>query len=237
MREGELGCGFNLKDTLVILGMCMGLYRLIGWSVSALLFSNVTLRDAEDVRETENLIAAMIFLQGTATYTALGFLTRWRQRGSTPRQWLTTSARAVGFSALIGSVYGVAYFQYAIWANDGLPHGWRFEGLTGSPEVWIVFCHLLFASLIGPVVEEFFFRGALISGLRTHLGWPSSIIVSSVLFVSWHPAAISELFLIPPILLGGLITGLLYCHTRSLIPPIVAHGVSNSIITILSYAI
>jgi membrane protease YdiL (CAAX protease family) len=101
-------------------------------------------------------------------------------------------------------------------------------------DAWQVIQLFLLASVAAPVVEEIMFRGVFF----THLcGWTRrwsrwlgiifAVFVSSVIFAAIHPQG--PIF-IPP--LAGLAIG--FCVARlwrgSLIPAMVAHGVSNALV-------
>jgi len=103
---------------------------------------------------------------------------------------------------------------------------------------WQILQLFLLASVAAPIVEETFFRGVLLTHLRGATGrlnqWLSfgiAAIVSSVLFAAIHPQG---LIFIPP--LAGLAIG--FCVGRawqgSLVPAMVAHGVSNALVMTLN---
>ena len=82
--------------------------------------------------------------------------------------------------------------------------------------------------LIAPVVEEFFFRGLLLT--RWSLKWnvPRGIIASSAVFALLHPDNIIGSFFI------GYVMSVLYFQTRSLFVPISLHMAYNGLIWILT---
>ncbi len=99
---------------------------------------------------------------------------------------------------------------------------------------WQIVQLFLLASVAAPIVEETFFRGVLLTHLRgatrrwnQWLSFGLAAIVSSVIFAAIHPQG---LVFIPP--LAGLAMG--FCVGRawqgSLIPSMVAHGVSNALV-------
>ncbi len=103
---------------------------------------------------------------------------------------------------------------------------------------WQIVQLFLLASIAAPIVEETFFRGVLLTHLRSATGrwnqWLSfglAALVSSLLFAAIHPQG---LIFIPP--LAGLAMG--FCVGRawqgSLIPSMVAHGVSNALVMSLN---
>ena len=103
---------------------------------------------------------------------------------------------------------------------------------------WGLFQLFLLASVAAPVVEEIMFRGVLFSHLRgamrrwaVPLGIVLSAIISSVIFAAIHPQGF---VFIPP--LAGL--GIGFCIARewrgSVVPAMVAHGVSNALVMSLN---
>ncbi len=81
-----------------------------------------------------------------------------------------------------------------------------------------------------PLVEELCFRG-LILGAFLRRGRPvAGIVVSSVLFATYHPDFI-ETFIV------GSLFGLMYWHTRQLGLVIVAHMVHNAIVALQQYCV
>lgn len=79
------------------------------------------------------------------------------------------------------------------------------------------------AILIGPIVEEFLFRGIILTTLLHKYGSKWALPISSVLFalVHIHPAQIVIAFIL------GLILGYLFIKTKSLTFVILLHSVSN----------
>ncbi len=82
----------------------------------------------------------------------------------------------------------------------------------------------LFIGLIGPVVEEFVFRGVLLGGLRTTGRIFSAVVLSAVLFALAH----MNINQFSYTLFAGIFWGLLVEATGSLIPSILCHVTMNS---------
>lgn len=106
---------------------------------------------------------------------------------------------------------------------------------------WQIVQLFLLAAVAAPIVEEIMFRGVLVTHLRgaarrwnDWLSFGLAAIVSSVIFAAIHPQG---LVFIPP--LAGLAIG--FCIGRawrgSLMPAIVAHGVSNALVMTLNVAV
>ena len=83
--------------------------------------------------------------------------------------------------------------------------------------------------------EELLFRGLIQRDLVSVFGWKGGLLGASALFAIMHLTwrSIPELVFV---FLAGLILGALYLKTKSLIAPIVAHGITNVIlVAVLPY--
>ncbi len=83
---------------------------------------------------------------------------------------------------------------------------------------------MIIASLIGPVVEEIFFRGMIQGGLTHQYNAKRGIIISSLFFGLVHmiPVQVIAAFFM------GLVLAWIYYKTRSLWIPILIHVINNS---------
>ncbi|MCX5688145.1 MAG: type II CAAX endopeptidase family protein, partial [Candidatus Omnitrophica bacterium] len=84
----------------------------------------------------------------------------------------------------------------------------------------------IFVSILGPIIEEIFFRGFLYSAVRKRFGVIIGVLLSSALFSMLHTNIASFL----PIMILGVLMAFLYETTSSLIAPIAVHILHNSII-------
>jgi len=83
--------------------------------------------------------------------------------------------------------------------------------------------------------EELLFRGLIQRSLSSAFGWKWGVFIASLLFAVMHLTwrSIPELIFV---FVAGLIFGLLYYRTKSLVAPIVAHGVTNVVlVSVLPY--
>ena len=98
-------------------------------------------------------------------------------------------------------------------------------GTEGALAVLILF---VVVTVVGPIEEEFLFRGYIFRALRNWRGvWPAAI-GTGALFAATHIGWIPIAFMVPIALLGiGLC--LLYHWTGSLYPGIALHALNNSI--------
>ena len=88
-------------------------------------------------------------------------------------------------------------------------------------------------SLLGPIVEEIFFRGFLYSALRKSIGIFWAIFLSAFLFSILHTNALGFL----PIMALGLFLAYLREKTNSLMPSIVVHVFHNSVLVIMMFIV
>ena len=84
---------------------------------------------------------------------------------------------------------------------------------------------IIVIAVIGPVVEEYVFRGAITRTLLEKYSPTKAILISAAIFGIFHinPAQIFPAFL------SGIVLAWVYYRTASLIPVIVMHIINNSI--------
>jgi len=93
-----------------------------------------------------------------------------------------------------------------------------------APIALIVF--FLVAATIGPLAEEIFFRGFLYSALRRSLGFWFALLLQAILFAAMHPLQLVgsiKVFFI------GIILGLLFAWRKTILAPLVTHGIWNGL--------
>lgn len=99
----------------------------------------------------------------------------------------------------------------------------------GGPAAFLV--ALFVAGMVGPFVEEVYFRGFLFGGLRQRWGVLPALLVSSALFALFHILPTT----IPPIFVLGVFLGLLYHLSGSLWPSILMHAATNILALTAAY--
>jgi membrane protease YdiL (CAAX protease family) len=130
----------------------------------------------------------------------------------------------LGVSVVLGS--GFFLFLYSarvLWGVDLKAYvnpGVRVRGIIP----------LVVLSLIGPFVEEIFFRGLCYRLIRAHSGVLLSVILSAILFGMSHLLSAGTLAVVFVPLVGGIIFALLYEYTGSLYAPFVLHATANFIL-------
>ena len=97
-------------------------------------------------------------------------------------------------------------------------------GLFGSDAVGLLLA-IVMVVVVGPLVEEAVFRGALLEGLAARFGvWPA-ILAQAALFAAFH----RSLWLLFPTFVLGVALGWLAHERESLWPPIAMHALYNAI--------
>lgn len=83
--------------------------------------------------------------------------------------------------------------------------------------------------IIGPIVEELFYRQMLISSLSTYVPSWVAITISSLLFACLHmdTLTLNEGLLVIPYFFSGIILGILYKKTDNILFPIILHVSGN----------
>jgi membrane protease YdiL (CAAX protease family) len=81
----------------------------------------------------------------------------------------------------------------------------------------------LFVAVLGPVMEEIFFRGFAYKAFRTRFGVPAGTLVTAAIFAILHASLIAFV----PIFLLGIYLTYLYEETGSLVPGMTAHILHN----------
>lgn len=92
--------------------------------------------------------------------------------------------------------------------------------------------YYLYVGFIGPVIEEYIFRGVIFGSLKKYGAW-FAIIISSILFGFMH-MNLSQMF---SAMFGGLVLGFVRAKSGSILPTIILHIVNNVIALLVNYGI
>ncbi|KAB2807037.1 CPBP family intramembrane glutamic endopeptidase [Phaeocystidibacter luteus] len=130
------------------------------------------------------------------------------------------------------------YVEISSWTN--VPEWWVsmreassasggfFTDVLNGPN-WVVGLGALLIVVIGPIAEEFFFRGTVQRLMTAQIGGTKSILLTAFFFAMMH----LQVDQFASIFTLGLVLGYLYDRTQSLWTTIVAHVVFNGV----SYAV
>ena len=147
-------------------------------------------------------------------------------------------------SALLGLVAYISYLPFlfiALLMSLGLSDFFKMApeenpllnvfSIEGRP--WLLFYFVLCICLIGPIIEELFFRGFLYPALRKKIGTFLSILLSSALFSLLHMTFVGFL----PIFFLGILLAYIYEKSGSLLSSITIHIIHNSCITLFLFIV
>ena len=81
--------------------------------------------------------------------------------------------------------------------------------------------------LLGPIVEEWMFRGVLLTACRSVMPSSGAILLSALLFAFSHHVVESSDYAM--LILFGALLGWLRCHTKCIDAPILAHSLGNAL--------
>lgn len=199
---------------------------MLGWSVASLGAGVLAARAAALLLPpVPASIVATAVLWASLALPAIWAFRRSRPRGLTAFRWV---------DAVIGVVWGILLriAQGAFAAAAG-QSAWPSAADLSSP---VFIAEAAAATVIAPVVEEFFFRAVVVIGVYTIVHRLSgrvaaviaALIVSTVLFVAAHglvaplaPAGASSLALV------GAVAGICVLATGRIWPAILVHAVYN----------
>ena len=93
-------------------------------------------------------------------------------------------------------------------------------------EVWVLLLAIFQAGVLAAVSEEFMFRGVLLQSLVQRFGRAAAVVLVSVVFALFHLPHEPQAIL--PLTILGLVLAYLALRTRSLVAPVVTHGLFNT---------
>ncbi len=135
---------------------------------------------------------------------------------------------AAGFAFLIVNALTSFLFQQAGSVPD---QSEQIAGPFKNAAGWQIALLGVFIVLIGPFLEEFFFRGYAFRAFQQRFGPVWGVVLSGALFSVPHALSITEGFLglLVPIFFGGMILAYVYYRTGNLWSAVIAHAINNFI--------
>ncbi|HBG02027.1 MAG TPA: hypothetical protein DDW87_10705 [Firmicutes bacterium] len=103
------------------------------------------------------------------------------------------------------------------------------EMLLTSNKPLIVLGTTLLLTIGAPLGEELFFRGLLVDLWKESLGAKQAVFVVALVFAFLHFYVLQFI----PVLLSGLILGILFVHSENVFVPILAHAVANILVLVI----
>ena len=81
----------------------------------------------------------------------------------------------------------------------------------------------LFAAVLGPIIEELFFRGFMYNAFKKRIGVFAAMLITAAMFAALHAHAVGFL----PIMILGMLLAYLYEKTGTLVSSITVHAIHN----------
>jgi len=156
-----------------------------------------------------------------------------RVRRLSPRAW---GWALVAGGLALAAVMGIAFMTYRFAALPDAAYRAPFEVASFPP--WTLVSLFAAIALTAAVVEEVAFRGYMLSGIQRRFGWVAGISVVTILFYFAHMShAYATVAFVPFFVAHGLVLGLLVFFTRSILPGVVLHAVSDAVVLPMQYGV
>lgn len=189
-----------------------------------------------DIESTAVIVSLLI--GGQIGFFAVGYLYVRRYSLSIPIE--RPERRDLGYAvggAIAALVFATGASGVLTWL--GLTPGAVLEEIVTQNPIVALWMALLSIVVVAPV-EEYLFRGVIQGRLRRTFSAPSAIVLASVLFGSLHfgnyVGSMSTVVGWSLLIAGvGVIFGSIYERTNTLIVPVVAHAIYNTVLFTVGY--
>lgn len=128
-----------------------------------------------------------------------------------------------GYLSAIPIVFLVSFFNQQLWDGQGGSNPLLFLALKAQDQVALIIFFVT-ASIAAPIFEEIIFRGFLLPSLTRYVPVWGAILISALVFAFAH-LSLSEVI---PLATLGVILGVVYTKSRSLLSSILVHSLWNS---------
>lgn len=160
----------------------------------------------------------------------------FRKQGVSVREVVFRKGAGSWLPSLVGLVvvciaFSLSVFWLQLFALMPISPGlvdFFLEPITFSESPIYLVITIISIGLIGPIAEEFIFRGMLLHRMMKKTSMWGGILISSILFGILHADIIGATIF-------GIVTSLLYLKTGNLLIPILLHIFNNSLAIILGY--
>lgn len=220
-----------------IIGVALALVYQLAVMLAFLVASGrIDVESANDLQNSYNFLLLAAPAIGLAL-TSVAVL-RVRVLRKLPWSWFNLNTRAMGWfkTVLWGMIGGIAFLivnatTSLIFRSLGSEPD-QAEQLTGpfkGAAVWQLALLGLFIVVIGPLLEEIFFRGYVMRAILQRFGRVAAVAGSAVIFAVPHILGITTGFLglVVPLFFGGVVLALVYYYTGSLWSAFIAHMFNN----------
>ena len=176
------------------------------------------------------LVMGIIFTTGVYIIALLPTKIGWAEVGirTFPRRYLISIA-IWSFALLATSVL----ILYLMSLFGGSYENSKTESIQSQISLFTVLIAVVSAGIVSPVYEEIFYRGFLYRWFRTRFGRGWALFLSSAIFMAAHIPTYNTLAIN---FAAGLIFAWTYETTKSVIPGMIVHGLTNTIFVLLTAA-
>lgn len=156
-----------------------------------------------------------------------------RAQSLSPGAWLwALVCGGLGVTAAMG----IAFVTYRFAPLPDAAYRAPFD-VSGFP-AWTLAAIFASLALTAGVVEEAAFRGYMLSGIERRHGWVAGIVTVTVVFYLAHRShTYATIAFLPFFLVHGMVFGGLVYATRSIVPGIVLHAVSDFVVLPMQYGV
>lgn len=149
------------------------------------------------------------------------------------------NARHLSFLAVLSYIAFLPILAFLllllIWLtslfNFHLPQQTLFRLFLKEENLWLLTFSTIMVIILGPIVEEIFFRGFSYNAIKRRWGVRPAFVLTAVVFAGLHGNVIGFL----PIVALGLLLAYVYEKTASLIPSIIVHILHNTLMVSLLF--
>lgn len=223
VRDAVLVMGAGLAFLASALIMSLGIFELQGSAFD----------DSESRTALSTVVSAaffvfllwMIYLVVVRRYHC-----NWRMLGIRPVSWQWLVAVPFVFSLLTLSYVLMLNGAIDIWGPSAHWHGNLSKSTVDATQVPVLEALVIISNVVlAPISEELLFRGVLYQALRKTMPVGTAIMTSAVMFAFMH----LNLVLFIPFVLMGVVLGLVFEWSGSLVPTILLHAFNNGMILLL----
>ena len=198
---------YLLIQSIAALGLALGL--------------GIMSKEPNDQEEWATIIALLL------ADVVMGGILIWKGYLSDRQLWNPTTVTCLGWTIVAGT--SAIFIADAISSLANFLPDWLENTFSNIETNW---AGILAITIVGPILEEMLFRGAITTTLLKAYSPKKAIIYSALIFGIFHlnPAQVLVASLL------GLLLGWLFYKTHSLIPCIIVHILNNSLSVYLSQA-
>ena len=129
-----------------------------------------------------------------------------------------------GYLAALPLMLAVSVANQQLWQGQGGSNP-LLQTVLEAQDPFALIVFFTTASLAAPLFEEFLFRGFLLPSLTRYMPVWGAIVLSSFVFAIAH-LSLSEVL---PLMVLGMVLGIVYTRSRNLLAPMLLHSAWNSI--------